>query len=88
MVAPLARGPWLLGDTFTAADISCGYALGIGSFLHLEDKLDPVLRAYLGRIRERPAFQRAQAHGQPVSPPPEVTAAAAAPAQACAAAPP
>ncbi|HEY1606463.1 MAG TPA: glutathione S-transferase family protein [Allosphingosinicella sp.] len=66
LVEPLKHGPWLLGANFTAADISCGYALGVGRFLHLEERLDPVLRDYLGRIRERPAFQRALAHGDPL----------------------
>ena len=79
LVAPLTRGTWLLGDTFTAADISCGYALGIGTFLQLEERLDPVLRDYLGRLHERPAYQRARAHGQPLPTPAEVKATPATP---------
>ena len=66
LIAPLKRGPWLLGDTFTAADISCGYALGLAHFLQAGDKLDPVLQGYLGRLRERAAYQAAVAHGGPV----------------------
>ncbi|HEX4737182.1 MAG TPA: glutathione S-transferase family protein [Allosphingosinicella sp.] len=66
LVAPLKRGPWLLGDTFTAADISCGYALGLARPLALEDRIDPVLVDYADRCRERPAYKAAAAHGQPL----------------------
>lgn len=59
LLRPLNRGPYVAGETFTAADISCGYALGLARFLGFEDRLDPVLREYSGRLAQRPAFQRA-----------------------------
>jgi glutathione S-transferase len=67
LVQPLAHGPYIAGDTFTAADISCGFALGIARFLGVDDRLDPKLREYLGRLAQRPAFQRAMSKQQPVS---------------------
>jgi glutathione S-transferase len=56
----LARGPWILGDQFTAADIM----LGDGARLAVQMKLwsrTPPISDYLDRIAERPAFQRAMA---------------------------
>jgi glutathione S-transferase len=67
LCGPLARGPFLAGDVFTAADISCGYALGIARYFGAEERLDPLLRDYAARLRERPAFQRAIGKSQPVS---------------------
>jgi glutathione S-transferase len=64
LLIPLERGPYIAGDTFTAADISCGFALGIARFLGFEDRLDPKLREYLGRLAQRPAFQRAMSKQQ------------------------
>jgi glutathione S-transferase len=58
--ATLEQGPYLLGDTFSAADILVGttFALFMGSPM-LEKT--PLLEAYVKRILERPAFVRAQA---------------------------
>ncbi len=49
---------WLLGDAFSAADVAVGYSL------NLADKAGaivdaPGVAAYLGRLRERPAFKKA-----------------------------
>jgi len=57
--ATLEKGPYLLGDTFSAADILVGttFALFMGSPM-LEKT--PLLEAYVKRITERPAFARAQ----------------------------
>jgi glutathione S-transferase len=65
LLGPLAERPFIAGDTFTAADISCGYALGLPRFLGFEDRLDPKLREYVGRLAQRPAFQRAASQQQP-----------------------
>ncbi|MDQ6620011.1 MAG: glutathione S-transferase family protein [Pseudomonadota bacterium] len=65
MLEPLRRGPFLAGDTFTAADISCGYALGLAHFLGFAERLDPALREYLGRLAQRPAYRAANAHQRP-----------------------
>jgi glutathione S-transferase len=59
LLIPLRRSPYVAGQAFTAADISCGYALGFARFLGFEERLDPALREYLGRLAQRPAFQRA-----------------------------
>jgi glutathione S-transferase len=61
LVGSLKRQPYLAGDDFTAADISCGYSLGLASFLGAEERLDPLLVDYLGRLRERPAYKAAAA---------------------------
>lgn len=63
VLAPrLGRAPFLTGEVFTAADISCGYAIGLAAFLGLSDRLDPALVAYQAKLSERPAFQRAARH--------------------------
>jgi glutathione S-transferase len=67
LLRPLAHGSYMAGDTFTAADISCGYALGLAKFLGFEERLDPRLREYAGRLAQRPAFQRAMSKQQPLS---------------------
>lgn len=56
----LKRGPYLLGDAFSTADILYGSTLALfkGSPL-LPD--DPVLDAYVERLRARPAYERAAA---------------------------
>lgn len=59
--AKLAKSPYLAGDTFTAADISVGYALAFGSLLGLDDGYSPAIRDYQQRIASRPAFERASA---------------------------
>ena len=41
------------GEVFTAADTSCGYAVGLGRFLGCEDRLDPVVRDYAVRLAGR-----------------------------------
>lgn len=58
--AALGNGPWLLGEGFTVGDVYLGSAfmwaklLGIGEGLRSLD-------AWIGRLRERPAYQRATA---------------------------
>ncbi|MBC2834947.1 glutathione S-transferase family protein [Paragemmobacter straminiformis] len=51
----LSRGPWLLGDTFTAADI-----LIQSPFHWFKDAIpdDPLIRDWLARGAARPAYQR------------------------------
>ncbi|MGH7069433.1 MAG: glutathione S-transferase family protein [Acetobacteraceae bacterium] len=66
LAEPLGRHPYIAGDRFTAADISCGYAAGFGRFLGVEERLDPAVRDYHQRLKERPALQRAMRHAVPV----------------------
>lgn len=58
--AGVERGPWILGDQFTAADVLLGSGC---NFMRVFGMLkeDPVLFAYADRCIARPAFQRAQA---------------------------
>ncbi|MFO1046517.1 MAG: glutathione S-transferase family protein [Geminicoccaceae bacterium] len=53
-------GPWLLGDRFSTADVLMGSALRWGSMVGAVPER-PELAAYLGRLAERPALQRALA---------------------------
>lgn len=55
----LEQGPYLLGDTFSAADVLWGTALNWTTMFKLVPEL-PVIRAYIGRVLARPAMQRAQ----------------------------
>jgi glutathione S-transferase len=58
--AQLAKGDHMAGD-FTAADISVGYALGLGEALGLDADYSPKLKAYHERVKARPAYERAAA---------------------------
>ncbi len=56
----LARGPWILGERFYAADV----LLGSSCYFMRQFKMiadEPVLFAYADRCAARPAFQRAYA---------------------------
>ena len=58
--ATLAKGPYLLGETFSAVDILVGttFKMFMGSPIF---ETTPLLEAYVKRIIERPAYARAQA---------------------------
>jgi glutathione S-transferase len=56
----LARGPYLLGEPFSAADILWGTALTWQIMFKLVPET-PVVAAYIGRINARPAVARAKA---------------------------
>ncbi|HTH67039.1 MAG TPA: glutathione S-transferase family protein [Rhodanobacter sp.] len=58
LVDQLEKGPWLLGDAFTAADVLWGTALNWTTMFKLVPEL-PVIRAYIDRVLARPAMQRA-----------------------------
>ena len=59
--AQLAKGPYLAGENFTAADISVGYALAFGEFLGLHERYPERVGEYHQRLKDRPALQRASA---------------------------
>lgn len=64
--ARLGEAPFFGGENLTTADIMMGYALTTGRGFRntsIDDK--PNLRAYLARIGERPAYQRAMAKAEP-----------------------
>jgi len=54
----LSKGPWLLGETFTAADVLWGTALGWTIGFKLVPEL-PEFKAYVDRFNARPAVIRA-----------------------------
>ena len=53
----LERGPYMLGDTFTATDVLWGTGLGWTTMFGIVPKL-PVIEAYIQRVEARPAAQR------------------------------
>jgi glutathione S-transferase len=59
----LGRGPYLVGESFTAADVMMGFTLVAARLLGVLDERYPALVAYLARLESRPAFQRALAVG-------------------------
>lgn len=50
---------YLVGNRFTAADVSVSYALLLAGQLGIHEALEGSLEAYWARCSERPAFQRA-----------------------------
>jgi glutathione S-transferase len=55
----LAGRQYLLGDEFSAADVMMGYALMLGKLLGVLTDAHPNVQAYLGRLEQRPAYQKA-----------------------------
>ena len=53
----LERGPYILGDAFSAADVLWGAGLGWTTMFGIVPKL-PVIDAYIQRVEARPAAQR------------------------------
>jgi glutathione S-transferase len=56
-------GPYLMGEQFTAADVIVGSMLRWGTMFDLLPKR-PEFMAYVGRLEQRPALQRATALDQ------------------------
>jgi glutathione S-transferase len=52
---------WLLGDRFTGADISVGYALLLARNLKLDEGFEPLTATYWHRLASRPAYRAARA---------------------------
>lgn len=57
----LSKGPWLLGEAFSAADIIVGSGLNFAVRLFKMAPSRPSFDRYLDRCAARPAFQRAGA---------------------------
>ena len=64
--AHLESHDYLVDSRFTIADIAVGYALIFARSMHLHQQFKPQTLAYLERITARPAFQRADAQGEPM----------------------
>ncbi|KQZ79245.1 glutathione S-transferase [Rhodanobacter sp. Root561] len=60
VVDQLEKGPYLLGERFSAADVLWGTALNWTTMFKLVPEL-PVIRAYIDRVLARPGVQRATA---------------------------
>src|SRR5258707_3402926 len=58
--AALTKGPWLLGENFSAADIAIGSGLNFAVRLFKMVPSRPSFDAYIERCVARPAFQRAE----------------------------
>lgn len=59
ITAPITRGPYLLGERFTAADVMWGNALRwVAGFGMVE--ATPAIKQYIDKVMARPAQQRAQ----------------------------
>ena len=56
----LENGPWLLGDTFSAADIAIGAGMNFAIRLFKMVPTRPNFDRYLDACAARPAFQRAE----------------------------
>jgi glutathione S-transferase len=56
----VAKGPHILGEQFTAADVVIGSGLRFGMMFKLLPER-PEFTAYVGRLAQRPALQRADA---------------------------
>ncbi len=59
--AALAKGPWILGDTFSAADIAIGSSLNFAVRLFKMVQARPSFDRYIDACAARPAFRRATA---------------------------
>jgi glutathione S-transferase len=58
--AALEKGPWILGENFSAADIAIGSALNFSVRLFKMVPSRPSFDAYIARCVARPAFQVAE----------------------------
>jgi len=60
LAAAVAKGPWLMGEQFTAADVVLGANIRWGMMFKMVPER-PEFTAYAARIAARPAAQRADA---------------------------
>ena len=58
--AALQKGPWILGEKFSAADIMLGSGLNFAVRMFKMVPSRPSFDAYIDRCVARPAFQRAE----------------------------
>jgi glutathione S-transferase len=62
----VAKGPWLMGEQFTAADVVIGSHIRYGTMFKMIPER-PEFSAYAARIAARPAAQRAEAKDKELS---------------------
>jgi glutathione S-transferase len=63
----VAKGPYLMGEQFTAADVVIGSGLRFGMMFKLLPER-PEFTAYVERLAKRPALQRADAKDKELAP--------------------
>lgn len=66
MEAELGKSEWFAGERFTAADIQMSFPIQAAASRNGSLEKYPRLRAFIARIAERPAYQRAEARGGPL----------------------
>ena len=59
---------YLCANRFTLADIAIGFSLHLATLLKLDKHFTSQVSAYLARLKQRPAFIRAQAIGKELDP--------------------
>lgn len=64
----LINHEYLCADRFTMADIAIGFALHLATLLQLERHFSEQVATYLTKLRQRPAFLRAQEIGKEFDP--------------------
>ena len=67
MERELAQSPWFAGERFTAADIQMSFPIQAAAARGGDMAAYPRLQAYLARIEQRPAYQRAVERGGPLN---------------------
>ena len=65
MEAELGKSRWFAGDDFSGADIQMSFPLEAAAARAGLNASRPRLMAFLGRIHDRPAYQRALERGGP-----------------------
>jgi glutathione S-transferase len=67
MERELGQSPWFAGERFTAADIQMSFPIQAAAARGGDMAAYPRLQAYLARIEQRPAYQRAVERGGPLN---------------------
>jgi glutathione S-transferase len=57
ILGPVAAGPYLLGERFSAADLLWGQGLRLGAMFKILPK-NPVIESYVERVTSRPSFKK------------------------------
>jgi len=63
----ISPGPFILGERFSAADVYMGSAIGWGYMMKAVEPR-PAFSAYLAKVSQRPAYQRATAQSEVLTP--------------------
>jgi glutathione S-transferase len=58
VIGQLSKGPYILGDKLTVADVLWGGGLGWGRMFGIVPPEEPTIAAYVERVTTRPAFVR------------------------------